>query len=199
LLHLSSPPFAESSLPTPSGYLSWLGLWIGGAARPSPLVAWAAQAPHGKRNGVQHVDIYPDVQALALPIKKKGGWKVKSKSATTRSLISGYGIAYRDITSPAYTDDVYVIHMFLMFLLYIHLYLIMHERNGSYHTLQRFYSTFVQYLIKVSKGNPSCIHKKKCCEQLPIIERIQFQFCCESNHLKCHQIYIKRSNIYETK
>jgi hypothetical protein len=170
--------------------------WIGGAARPFPFVAQAVQAPRGKRNGVQHAGVHPDASTTD---QEKGGWKVKSKSATSRSLISGYGIAYRDLTSPAYTDDVYVIHMFLMFLLYIHLYLIMHERNGSYHTLQRFYSTFVQYLIKVSKGNPSCIHKKKCCEQLPIIERIQFQFCCESNHLKCHQIYIKRSNIYETK
>jgi len=44
VLHLSSPPSTASSLPTPAGHSNDAAAGsfrIGGAARPSPLVAWA--------------------------------------------------------------------------------------------------------------------------------------------------------------
>jgi hypothetical protein len=50
VLHLSSPPSAASSLPTPAGhpYDTVAGFFrIEGAAHPSPLVAQTVRALHG--------------------------------------------------------------------------------------------------------------------------------------------------------
>jgi hypothetical protein len=70
VLHLSFPPSAASSLPASVGhqYDSVAGSFrIGGTTRPSPLVAWAAQAPRGARNGVQCAGVRLDIRVLALP------------------------------------------------------------------------------------------------------------------------------------
>jgi hypothetical protein len=53
VLHLSSPPYATSSLPAPTGYpydAAAGSFRIGGAARPFPLVARAVWAMRGARN-----------------------------------------------------------------------------------------------------------------------------------------------------
>ena len=55
VLHLSSSPSAASSLTAPGGHphdAAARSFRIGGAARPSSLIAWAARAPREARNGV---------------------------------------------------------------------------------------------------------------------------------------------------
>ena len=55
VLHLSSSPSAASSLTASGGHphdAAARSFRIGGAARPSSLIAWAARAPREARNGV---------------------------------------------------------------------------------------------------------------------------------------------------